>query len=171
MWYVIQTVNGKEETVKAWIEGAVSKASYDECIIVYYEYKKKYLGKWHLEQRKMFPGYIFIVTDTPEALKPELRKVKEFTRLLGYDGEIVPVSEEEETFIKTLIQDDEVVDMSYGIQAGDRIEVKEGPLSGMEYLIKKVDRHKRKAYIEMEFLGETRTVEIGLEIVEKKQDG
>ena len=41
----------------------------------------------------------------------------------------------------------------------------------MEAVIRKVDRHKRVAYIEMRIFGEIKLVEVGLEIVAKEERG
>ena len=43
----------------------------------------------------------------------------------------------------------------------------DGPLQGKEGLIKKIDRHKRKAYLELPMFGRMQTVQVGLEIVAK----
>ena len=168
MWYVIQTISGKEEIVKTMIEAMPDRRCFDECIVVYYECQRKYQGRWHTEKRKMFPGYIFIVSDKPAELKSALRAVPELTKLLGYGETIVPISKEEEAFIRRLTGGDETVEMSFGVKEGDLVTITEGPLKGLESLIRKIDRHKRRAYLEMDMLGEVRTVEVGLEVVGKK---
>ena len=58
--------------------------------------------------------------------------------------------------------------MSYGMIEGDRVRIISGSLVGMEAVIRKVDRHKRVAYIEMRIFGEIKLVEVGLEIVAKE---
>ncbi|MBR3241688.1 MAG: antiterminator LoaP [Parasporobacterium sp.] len=168
MWYVIQTQTGKELKVKQKIEMRLSPEVYEDCRIIYYETKRKYEGKWHLEKKTMFPGYLFIVTDKIEDVFLQLKKVPELTKLLGYGEEIVPITPKEEAFLSRISNEEHTVEMSYGIQDGDKIIVKEGVLKGLESIIRKIDRHKRKAFIEVEILGEKRQVEIGLEIVSKK---
>lgn len=51
---------------------------------------------------------------------------------------------------------------------GDEIVILNGPLMNQTGLIKKIDRHKRLAYLEIEILGRTKTVKVGLEIVQKR---
>lgn len=168
MWYVIQTRTGKEELIKADIELRVPKELYEECRIIYYESKRKYEGQWHVEKKTMFPGYIFIITDQVESVFLALKQVKALTKLLGYGNEIVPISPAEQAFLERISNEEHTVEMSYGIQDGDTIIVKEGVLKGLESIIRKIDRHKRKALIEVPLLGEVRYVEVGLEIVSKK---
>lgn len=170
MWYVIQTETGKEEKTKAFIEKRVSAAVYHDIRVLYYEMKRRYLGEWHKEKNRLFPGYLFIDSDNIEELYLELKNVPELTKLLGYDGEVVALRPEEEKFLRELTQHDGTAAMSVGVQIGDKIIVKEGVLVGKESVIRKVDRHKRKALIEIEMLGESRLIEIGLEIVEKRKE-
>ena len=59
------------------------------------------------------------------------------------------------------------VEMSIGIIEGDRVHIFEGPLQGMEGLIRKIDRHKRMAYLEVEMFGRMVEMRVGLEIIEK----
>ena len=66
-----------------------------------------------------------------------------------------------------LCDDDRYVESSSGIIIGDSVYIKEGPLKGYESIIRKIDRHKRKAIIELEFMGAVRQVAVALEIVEK----
>ena len=168
MWYAVQTTTGKEEKIKHRIEQVMPSEIYEDIRIIYYETKRKYEGAWHLEKKTMFPGYLFIVTDQITEVYLALKKVPELTKILGYGDEIVPISQKEEAFLSRISNDEHTVEMSYGIQDGDQIIVKEGVLKGMESIIRKIDRHKRKAFIEVEILGEKRLVEIGLEIVSKK---
>ena len=167
MWYVIQTQTGKESIVKLTMENVISREAFEECRIIYYEGKRKYKGIWHVEQRRMFPGYLFVITDHLEQLRSELFKIPRMTKLLRTGEDIVPLSSKEEEFIRRLSGDSSLVTMSYGIQEGDRVIIRQGSLKGMEYTIRKIDRHKRKAFIEVELLGASRLVEVGLEIVSK----
>ena len=48
--------------------------------------------------------------------------------------------------------------------------IQTGPLKGNEGLIKKIDRHKRKAWLELNLLGRTVETQVGLEIVEKREE-
>ena len=63
--------------------------------------------------------------------------------------------------------EEQVVRMSEGIIEGEKVHVTDGPLQGMEGYIRKIDRHKRKAYLEISMFGRIQSVQIGLEIVKK----
>ena len=55
-----------------------------------------------------------------------------------------------------------------GIIENDQVIITRGPLKGHEGLIKKIDRHKRKAYLEMEMFGRKLETQVGLEVVVKR---
>lgn len=91
-------------------------------------------------------------------------------RLLGQrDGneDILPLSSEEKDWIVAFTDDTHCVCMSEGYIEGETITVTKGPLLGQEAIIKKIDRHKRRAVIEVTMFGRTTTAMIGLEVVHK----
>ena len=60
-----------------------------------------------------------------------------------------------------------MINVSTGIIEGDRVIVTQGPLKDNEYRIKKIDRHKRKALLEIDLFHRTIEMPVGLEIVRK----
>jgi transcriptional antiterminator NusG len=140
----------------------------ERCFLPYYEEKRKINGEWKTLKRILFSGYVFLVSDQVEELFFELKKVSGMSRLLGTGDTIVPLSEEEVDFLRNFGGEDQVVEMSTGIIEGTKVIVQSGPLQGREGLIKKIDRHKRKAYLEVEMFGRTQRVEVGLEITMKR---
>jgi transcriptional antiterminator NusG len=68
---------------------------------------------------------------------------------------------------KAMVNDDYEIPLSVGVIEGDKVIVKEGPLSGMEGLIKKIDRHKRVAVLNAQMFEQDVDIRIGLEIIEK----
>ena len=50
---------------------------------------------------------------------------------------------------------------------GDRVTITEGPLAGYESYIKKINRHKMEAVVQIEMMNAPRDVTVGLEIVKK----
>ena len=117
----------------------------------------------------LLPGYIFVITDQPGKLREALRSVPKFTRLLGNNDVFTPLDDQEVAFINAFTKPDHrVVEFSSGVMEGDEIVILNGPLMNQTGLIKKLDRHKRLAYLEIEILGRVKTVKVGLEIVRKK---
>lgn len=168
MWYVIQVRTGTEQSVRLQCEEKVQDTVLERCFLPCYEERKKIRGQWQTKKRILFPGYVFLVTGQVEKLFFELKKVIGMTRLLTTGDEIIPLSEGEVGFLQSLGGEEQVVAMSTGIIEGARVIVESGPLQGREGLIKKIDRHKRKAYLEMDMFGRCQRVEVGLEITMKR---
>ena len=167
MWYVVQVRSGTEEEIKAQCRKVVDQTVLQGCFIPYFIGLKRYLGAWHREKKILFPGYVFMITNDVERLFLELKKVYGLTKLIGVGTDIVPLTEEEINFLKICGKKEMIVDMSVGIIKDGGWIIQQGPLQGFEDHIKKIDRHKRRAYLELT-LGEKRCVaQVGLEVTEK----
>ena len=169
MWYVIQVRTGTEENIRCQCQWLISNDILERCFIPYYQLKKRFQGEWHIQEDILFPGYVFLFAQDLEMLAENLKRVVGLTRLIGTGDEIVPLSEAEITFLTKLGGgfDENIVKMSTGIIENDQIKVLSGPLKDMEGYIKKIDRHKRKAWISIEMFGRSIDAEIGLEIISK----
>ena len=167
MWYVMQVCTGTEHKIRKQCLEHIEKNILSECFIPMYEEKKKISGRWQVTEKIMFPGYVFIVTEDLFGLQLQLKNIIGLTRLLGTGDEIIPLTVDDVKFLKKFGGDDHVVGMSEGIIENSTVIIQKGPLAVWEAFIKKIDRHKRKAYLELEMFGRLQTVEVGLEIFSK----
>lgn len=145
----------------------IKKDTLRECFVPHYEEKKKINGRWTTLERILFPGYMFLETDDIDGLYWELKMIPRLTKLLGVGDCIVPLSDEEVAFLMRFGGQKHLVEMSEGIIEHSQVRILSGPLMGMEGMIQRIDRHKRKAWLEMELFGRTQTVEVGLEVAMK----
>ncbi len=167
--YVVQVLTGREKQVKHLIEKIVHRDLIEECFIPYFKLKKRMQGEWQLVEERLTPGYLYVTTRDIDSVQQALWGVPSFTKLLGNDGGFIPLRKDEMQWLDKLTgAGDRTVDMSEGIIEGDQILITAGPLKGLEALIRKVDRHKRLAYIDMHMFGRTKTIRVGLEIVSKR---
>ena len=97
-----------------------------------------------------------------------LKKVIGLTKLIGIGDQIVPLVQEEVELLMRIGTDKQLVEMSSGIIENDRVRILSGPLMGMEGNIRRIDRHKRIAYLEIEMFGRTVEMKVGLEIIRKE---
>lgn len=167
MWYVVQVRTGMEERIRLQCEARIPEDILEKCFIFYYEEKKRINGKWTTQKKTLYPGYLFVVTEELETLHEELKHVEGLTKLIGTGETIVPLSQDEIDFLKRFAGENQVVEMSEGIIEQSKVIVTSGPLAGMEGFIRKIDRHKRKAYLEIPMFGRIQNVQVGLEIVAK----
>lgn len=169
MWYVIQTVGGKEKRAKSLMDKMVDGYALQEAFIPGRRVMHRVKGEWKPTEEILIPGYVFVRTVNPGQLSRELRNVPAFTRLLGNDDKFIPLTRNEIAFLNAFTKEgDRTIDMSEGVIEGDKVIVLNGPLMDHEGLIKKVDRHKRVAYLDMEMFGRVKTIKVGLEIVRKR---
>ena len=166
---MIWTLTGKEEVVKDEILAQIGQENKDKIHILTRDRKQKYRGEWQSRKEKLFPGYLFMDLEASqvEPVRQILRKATEHAKVLKTGDELCPIHAQEEQFLRRLTGDTTNVAVSVGVIEGDQIIVKEGPLIGMEGMIKRIDRHKRMAVLEVELFNRVSEVKVGLEIVEK----
>ena len=122
MWYVMQVRTGTEENIRCQCQRMISSDILKRCFIPYYQQKKRFQGKWHIQERILFPGYVFLIAENLEQLAESLRKVTGMTRLLGTGDEIIPLSQEEVELLLKLGKEEQLVAMSTGIIENDQVE-------------------------------------------------
>lgn len=167
-WYVIQVRSLHEEKIKKNCEMQISKDILKECFIPKHKKLKKIRGKWTEVEEILFKGYIFLISDHPNELYLELKNIPDLTKMLGkHDNEIFPLYDEEVDFLKSFSNDYHIVEFSTGFIENDKIIITSGPLKDKEGIIRKINRHKRTALIEVDLFGKKTQAKVGLEIVSK----
>ncbi len=167
-WYVIQVMTGREEVLCRDIKNILEPELYDHCFVPMAERQHRKDGKFITIREPLFPGYLFLVSHAIEEVSVALWKISKFKRVLRTGSDFVPLEPEEVSVFRSLTDEAFNVSMSRGFIAGDAITVTEGPLRGCEGRIRKIDRHKRMAFVELPFLGQSTRVRVPLEIVDKR---
>ncbi|WP_241156392.1 MULTISPECIES: antiterminator LoaP [unclassified Adlercreutzia] len=168
-WYVVQVYTGCEETARTLIGQVATEGEVRECFVPKYETMINFRGEWVSRTRALFPGYLIVVTANVDKLDQALRKVAAFTRLLGNDEGFIPLDAREIDWISAFTQEGRrVVGMSEGVQEGDEITILKGPLMNHTGWIKRINKRKRLAYLEIQMFGRTITTKAGLNIVRRK---
>ena len=171
-WYVVQVQTGRERAMCELIERVAPASLVGECFTPKYQTQKKVHGEWRDVEQLLLPGYVIVDTGQPELLMQTLRKIPDFTRLLTMGETFAPLEERDVEWIGTFTQKGRrAIPMSMGVMEGDRVVVTEGPLVGREALIKRVNRHKSLAILELQICGRTVTIKVGLGIVGKSGSG
>ena len=170
MWYVIQTVSGLEEKCMQQCVKYIDKNDYVEIFIPQYIEKKHYKKEWHDKKKVLFPGYLFIDTESTEPIIAGLKKVSQYTKILKAGDIISPITEKEQEFLSMMMDDEHIVQYSEGFLIGQEVCVISGPLKKCHGWIKKVDRHKRIAKLEIPIFGRRTPVEVGFGAVARISD-
>lgn len=170
MWYVIQTFGGQEERTADMIRKQVSPHYVKECFIPKRDRLKRFQGSWHKVEEILFPGYVFGITDRPEGLYEDLRRIPKLTKVLGREGQyFTPLDEKEEALVRRLGGQGHRMGISkVEVLEGKRIRVVQGPLKDYVGDIVKVNLHKREVAVRVEFMGRPVELYMGIEMVDIK---
>jgi len=171
-WHVLFVHTGQEEKVIQILRKRWDTEMYTPFVFTAEKAFKK-AGRFENERQICFPGYVFAesrgsVAEFTKAAKESIWEVKEICRVVDYGskGDIV-MHREEVTALKQLCDTNKCIKMSTGVIEGGRVQVQSGALSGKEGCIRKIDRHRREALIEIGFMGGPKQMKVGLEIVSK----
>lgn len=171
-WYIFFVRSGKENIVCKHLNtefGSEESVSFFPKIELVYKNSKQV----RKELKPMFPGYVFVETKRDGRsfitfVERITKKSKYIIKLLGKGNpDYMAVNEKEKAFLLGFLDGRYIVGESIGFIEGDRVFMTSGPLLGKESTIKRIDRHKRCAEIELEFMGDVRRVSVSVEIVEK----
>ena len=166
MWYVVQVTGGTEERMAELIESVATPGVLEECFLPRYQTEIKVRGEFRPVEKPLLTGYLFAVTADPARLARDLAKIPEFARVLKVGEAYAPLSREEEAWLGAFTAPGHrSVPMSYGVMAGEKIVVTEGPLKGHEAMIAEVDRRRSVAYLRFEICGREVTTRVGLGLV------
>ncbi|MCD8148175.1 MAG: antiterminator LoaP [Clostridiales bacterium] len=168
MWYVVQVRTGSEESICQQCGVKIPDSVLHKSFIPYYEERRRFRGEWITEKRRLFPGYVFLDTENIPDTFRYLREVIGLTKLLGVGDDIVPLTEAEEEFMRQFGGEEQIVGLSEIIFETSQVRVLNGPLKGKEGLIKRIDKHRRKVYLELEMFGRLQKVEVGFEFALEK---
>ena len=166
--YAIQVASGQEAKAEELIRRFVDESVIGEMFVPRFETVRRWKGEWHKRTEHLTPGYLYVETSDVEKLALQLRHVPAFTKLLGNNEVFIPLNNDEVAWLNAFTGNDRrVIEMSEGIVEGSKVVVLRGPLRGHEAEIKRIDRHRRMAELEVSMLGRMKTIRLGLEIISK----
>lgn len=138
----------------------------------YYTNKRLPNGRMYM-RRPMFPCCVFVETNIPskefeKAFADTINNSDEIIRLLRYGGSgDIALKQEERQRFEYLFKGKRCLEHSIGCINGDKVTIMAGPLIGFEGSIRKINRHKRTAQVEVELFGNKQLINFALEIIEK----
>ncbi len=168
MWYVVQTETGKEADLVKLVKMVVHPSAYEKCFSIKREAVWRLKGACIRRTERMFPGYVFAITDTPLEFFKQLKRFPLYSKILGWeDPEFTAVSDEEEQFLKSLLDEDaeDTVRLSPVITDKEgNIRRYGGVLEQYSPLIVKKRIRLRYVLIRKEILGRVREIYIGIRL-------
>lgn len=159
--------NQKEEDLIYACKHHLKREALKDAFVFTYDRMRRYGGAWHLEQKPLFPHYLFLESGDEGKLTEELKKYSQVFPVLESGGKLIRVEPEEEKALRLLCGASHHSQMSRGYIRNGQTVVTEGSLQGKENLIRKIDRHKRIARVSLPSMGHFREIQVGLEIISK----
>lgn len=168
-WYVLFVMGGREQQIKDFLnqENKNWKAFIPMIEIIHTKQ-----GKEYTVNKPMFPSYIFIDTslspnDFRDLLKHAKEKIAGIIKELKFDEDTPALRDYEREYLEGLLNNQYKITPSVGYMENDKVVITDGPLKGYESQIVWIDRHKKKAALQLDLLNKETRVTLSLEIIKK----
>lgn len=161
-WYALFVKTGCEEEVKRWLNLFFIPSEIKALVPKRYllEYKQ---GKICSIVRTLFPGYVLIETQLTEDMYYRLQKIPIIYTVLHNGEYFYKIPYEEIELICQLTKYGDVVGLSRAYYNEEqRLEIVEGPLKGLEPIIKKVNKRKNRVKVNLSLHGQCNYVDLGV---------
>lgn len=163
-WYVAFVETGKEEYVRRHLTYHFNSETL-RTLIPKRKLREKKNNAYVDVFKNLFPGYIFVYTIMDLDKYKIINSLPCVIRVLKNDLHCAPVNDSEMNIILKLVGDSDIIDYSRITIVNSKVTIVDGPLYGIEGIIKKINKHTKRAKVLLNFLGEPRLIDIGLEIL------
>lgn len=164
-WHALFVTTGHEDKVKKAIEATFKDEI--KSIVPKRELRERKSGKWHIVKRTLFPGYVLIKGKITIETYYRIKEIPMLANLLKDESGPLKIEEKELEVLNILLNGEENIGISTAYKEGQKIRIIDGPLVGLEGHIQSVDTRKGRAKVSIDFLGDTRTVQLGIDFVDK----
>ena len=173
-WYVLRAVSGKETKVKEDIDAEIKNGrlgGHVSQVLIPTEKVASVRGtKRVIKERNYLPGYVLVETQLVGETVHELRNTPNVLGFLGGMDNPTPLRENEVNRIlgKADEMEDPMVEVEVPYIVGDKVKVTDGPFSGFNGVIEKVDNDKKKVTVTVKVFGRSTGLDLGFMQVAKE---
>lgn len=166
--FVVQVYTGDENKFLRFAE----KTDFSDQISFYFPKRELMVRKNRKLVRTtvpVFPGYVFAEAESISSeLFAEIRLLPHFGKFLKDNLNITPLPEDEKRIIFQLTKYGRIIKKSFVVfDENDKIQVQDGPLKGLEGLIVKVDRRKKRAKVRLRLYENSFLVDFGFDFLDR----
>ena len=171
-WYALYIKTGYEKKSEQYLKTRLDGEEFIHFVPMK-EVLRRHSKEIIKEKMPLLPGYVFTKSELSDnefflRTKKIINESSHIIRLLSNaEANEYAMKAEDIYFIESLCNAEYCVEVSSGIVEGDRTFIKKGPLMGMEGKIKRINRHKLFAVIEMEVMGTVIETQLSLELIDK----
>jgi transcription termination/antitermination protein NusG len=166
-WYALFVMTGEEENVKLRLKYRFGDGM--KVLVPRRRLRERKEGSWKDTVRTLFPGYVFVNGQIDIEKYMHFKQVPGLIKLLadGYEPQMIHPGEMK--VLGRLTGEGDIIGFSSVLVENQRVVVMNGPLTSLEGQIVSVNNRKGRAKVLLGFLGEQRTVELGVEILQVSQ--
>lgn len=199
-WYALFVETGSEDIVQKCLKLQFCQKDLYSCVPKRLVPERRE-GEFYSVVKTLFPGYLLINTKMTPSIYYELKKVPKYYRMLrnsaflldkihrrspklmnphiveesnqisNYDDFFDKIDEVEIRKILQLVNNENIIEYSSVIVESSKVYVQSGPLYGLEGMIKKIDKRRRRAQIAIRLCGGERLIDVGIEILVPDREG
>ena len=171
-WYIVHTLSGAEDKVKANLDSKIEaenlKETIDEIIIPKEQVSEIKRGKRRILERKFFPGYLLIHMEMNDSTWLFVKKTPGVTSFIGSKRNPASVPEEEVDRILKKSEETQVKPLpKVAFERGETVRVIEGPFVNFNGIAEEVNLQKGKLKVAVSIFGRSTPVELEFWQVEK----
>lgn len=151
-WYVARCKTGRTKKLVSTLNKQVNMNAFIPK-------SERCFGRWETAEfivKEIYPDYVFIKSDLDqeafdEQFKEYFKTINGLVDLLEYK-DTYPLTSEEQSLLEKLLDNTDTVKHTKGVIVDRRFVPTDGPLVGLEDMIKKVDKYRRFATLDTEIL-------------------
>jgi len=172
-WFILHVIDGTETKVAGIIKNKLNASEYVPFLpskeIIF-----RRAGISKIEKKLIFPGYVFVKTNREaDRILDELRwllfSIKQVNSVLHYGGDKkdVAIRDDEVSVLERLFDKDHCITGSTGVIENGGLRILSGPLAGLEESVRKINRNRHEAVIELALMDKTMRISLLLNITSK----
>lgn len=169
-WYVIFVKTGYEDEFCRYTENVKNQ----RYVGIHYNLlvpKRKIFERKQGVRREviktMFPGYVLLETEFIYEFYMRAKNSPHIIHFLRDDLHFGEVRQEELQHILMMTDSKGVIEMSKALVENDRVAILEGPLLGMEGIIRRIDKRKGRAKVKFSLNDKPLLIDLGIDIIKK----
>lgn len=187
-WYALSVRTGEEHKAKLLLQNKFDKHLL-QCLVPKRLVPERRNGEVYQAVKLIFPGYLFVRTRMTFQTYYEIKRSPRVLSLLNYlnpkdrscdsnkvysktlydpekeDSFFKNVPDEEMSHILKLLDDTGTLSYSQVAVHDSEVFVQSGPLTGMESMIKKIDKRKKRAKVSIHFMDSDKLIDVGIHVI------
>lgn len=164
-WYALFVMTGHEDNVRERLLYRLRDREI-KALVPKRKLRERKDGIWKSQVRTLFPGYVLLNGRLGVEEYYSLKGIPDLITILKDKWDPLEIRSDEIEIISRLTHDNEIIGSSSAYIENGKVVVVNGPLKGLEGLIKSIDKRKGRVKVNLEFAGEPRLVDLCISVVQ-----